>query len=112
MAKEKAQVKFKIDCEILAKFKTRCASEGVSMTSVVEGWMMGRRPAKGLKIKTETMPQRKTTVMEVIPILNEVLGNQEYYRDQIPEQFTERYQTADYACDKLAEAIDCLEGAF
>jgi hypothetical protein len=34
------------------------------------------------------------------------------YRDNIPEAFTQRYDDADNACDKLSDAISYLEEAF
>jgi hypothetical protein len=108
----KTQVKFKIDTGILSAFKARCASEGVSMTSVVQGWMESRRTSKDLKAKTLTLPQRKKTVAEVIALLDDVLSNQEQYRDLIPEQFEQRREDADHFCNNLSEAIEYLEDAF
>ena len=82
------------------------------MTSVVRQWMKTRQPSKAAKTKTLTRPQRKKAVLGYIGSLREILDNEEQYRDQIPEQFTQRYETADHFCEKLAEAIECLEDAF
>jgi hypothetical protein len=42
------------------------------------------------------------------------LAEEEEYRDNMPEnlQGSERYETADTACDNLQSAIDSLEEAF
>ena len=37
---------------------------------------------------------------------------EEDYRDRIPEEFIQRYEIADHACERLAEATACLEEAF
>ena len=50
--------------------------------------------------------------MEIIEILNNILELEETYRDNIPEQFAQRYEDAERACDQLSEAIVCLEDAF
>jgi len=112
MSNVKTQVKFKIDPDILSVFKARCASEGVSMTSVIQGWMKARYPPNGTTAKTLNKPQRRKTVLGIIGILNDVLGNEEQYRDLIPEQFAQRYEDADRCCEKVSEAISCLEDAF
>jgi hypothetical protein len=112
MSNAKTQIKFKIDTDIVSAFKARCASGGVSMTSVVRDWMKTRYPVKEVKVKTLTRPERKRAVMTIIGLLNDILENEEYYRDSIPEQFTQRFEDADHFCEKLAEAIGCLEDAF
>jgi hypothetical protein len=59
-----------------------------------------------------TRSQRKKTVCEYIGKLKDLLEKAAEYRDHIPEQFTQRYDAADTACEQLAEAIACLEDAF
>jgi hypothetical protein len=51
-------------------------------------------------------------VAEIIGLLNHIMELETEYRDNIPEQFTQRYEAADRACDSLSEAIGCLEEAF
>ena len=63
-------------------------------------------------MKICTRPGRKNAVTEYIGLLNAVLENEEQYRNLIPEQFTQRYETADHACEQLAEAIELLEDAY
>jgi hypothetical protein len=110
MAKEATQIKFTIDTGIVVAFKQRCASEGVSMASVVRKWMaVGGIDAKP---RIETVPQRRKAVADMIDLLSDILEIQEQYRDSIPEQFAQRYESADRACGQLAEAINCLEDAF
>ena len=82
------------------------------MASVIQHLMKIYHPAKEVKMKTLTRPLRKKTVLEVIGILNKVMESESEYRDNIPEQFAQRYEAADYACDMLEEALTCLEEAF
>jgi len=42
---------------------------------------------------------------------NEALDNEPSYRDNIPEQFEQRIETANHACEQLEEEIACLEDA-
>jgi len=112
MAKPMVQVKFAIDPDIVAAFKARCASEGVSMASVISKFMITCRPAKNPTTKIRTRSQRKKAVSEYIGFLENVMYNEEQYRDAIPEQFESRYETADSTCEQLAQAISCLEDAY
>ena len=106
------QVKFTIESDIVSTFKARCAAEGVSMTSVIRRWMETRQPVKDIKAKLSTRSGRKNAVTEHISLLNAVLEHEEQYRDLIPEQFAQRYETADHACGQLEEAIGLLEDAY
>jgi len=106
------QVKFTIEAETVVAFKARCAGEGVSMTSVIRRWMKSRPCARELKTNIITRPYRKKAVRETIGLLNNIMDSEAAYRDNIPEQFTQRYEDADHACELLAEAISCLEEAF
>ena len=106
------QVKFTLDTDTVNAFKAQCAAEGVSMTSVIRMWMKTRQPVKEVKAAICTRPGRKSAVTEYIRLLNAVMEKEEQYRDLIPEQFTQRYETADHTCGQLAEAIDLLEDAY
>jgi hypothetical protein len=106
------QIKFTIESDIVAAFKANCMAGGVSMTSVVCQWMRTRQPAKGAEPKPLTRPKRRIAVMKIIALLNEILTMEEQYRDSIPEQFTQRFEWSEHACDHLAEAIDNLRDAF
>jgi len=114
MPNDMTQVKFTIDHEIVSAFKSRCAERGVSMTSVIRRWMADGSHAGESKNKTrvDTRPHRRKAVLEHIASLNELLDMETNYRDNIPEQFTQRYESADRACEQLAEAIACLEDAY
>jgi hypothetical protein len=74
--------------------------------------MQTRRPSKDITTKISTRPGRKSTLAEYIGLLNDLLEKEEEYRDIIPEQFTQRYETADYTCGQLAEGIAALEDAY
>ena len=106
------QIKFTLDSDTVSAFKTRCAHEGVSMTSVIRHLMRTGQPVKEMKTKTSTRPFRKRTVLEIIDALNSILQLEAAYRDNIPEQFQSRYEAADQTCEQLTQAISCLEDAF
>jgi len=112
MADTMTQIKFTIETDIVSSFKTQCASDGVSMTSVIRQWMNSQRPTKEVRLKTLTRPQRRKAVTVIVGLLNEVLEMESQYRDSIPEQFTQRYEMSDQTCEQLAEAISSLEEAF
>jgi len=106
------QVKFTIEADIVSAFKSQCASEGVSMASTICRWMKTGQPLKAIKIKTDTRRHRRRAVMEIVALLNTIMEEEIKYRDSIPEQFEQRVEAADYACDQLSDAISCLEEAF
>jgi antitoxin component of RelBE/YafQ-DinJ toxin-antitoxin module len=112
MSKASAQVKFTIDAETVSRFKARCASGGVSMTSAVRGFMNGCQQAETVRQKTDTRPNRNRAAGEIIGALKEILQNGEEYRNRIPEQFQGRHEAADRACEQLSQAIECLEDAY
>lgn len=107
----KTQIKFKIDSDIVSAFKAQCASEGVSMTSVVERCMKSSRIISA-KSKIQTRPQRRAAVQNYIDCLEEILDSEQLYRDLIPEHFTQRYEDSDISCEKLSDAVECLRDAF
>ena len=106
------QVKFTIEADIVSAFRTRCAAEGVSMTSEIRKWMNHCLPARDARFDTSARPRRRKAVQEIIGLLNSIMDMEAEYRDGIPEQFAQRYEAADRACEMLAEAINCLEDAF
>ena len=112
MSETMKQIKFTIESDIVAAFKARCTSEGVSMTSVIRQWMKTRQPANAAQINTLTRQHRRKAVLEIIQQLNVIMDSETDYRDNIPEQFSCRYENAGHSCTQLSEAIDCLEDAF
>ena len=112
MPRETTQIKFTIDADIVSAFKLRCMSEGVSMASAVREWMKTSRPVKVTRPDTDTRPHRRKAVREIISLLEDIETRETEYRDNIPEQFSQRYDDADEACSKLSEAISSLEDAF
>ena len=110
--KEVDQIKFTIESNIVSKFKIKCKSEGVSMTSVIRQYMLTGKPAKNNKLKTDTRPQRKKAVLSIIDMLNDIMQMEQQYRDNIPEQFQSRYEISDQTCEQISQAIICLEDAF
>jgi hypothetical protein len=112
MSNSTTQIKFTIDSGIVSAFKARCASEGISMTSVIRQWMGEQQPVGYLKLKTSSRPKRRKAVSDIVSLLNEVLVMEERYRDSIPEQFPQRYECSDRSCEYISEAIDALKEAF
>ena len=112
MANTMARVKFTLDSGTVSAFKARCMSEGVSMTSAIRQCMRTHQPIRDVKTKTLTRPRRKKAVTEIVSLLSDILEKEEAYRDLIPEQFTQRQEVADQFCERLEEAIACLEDAF
>ena len=112
MGEAMTQVKFTIESSTVSAFKSRCASEGVSMASAIRQFMSTCRTTKEMKPKTHTRPLRRITVVETISVLNNVLDAEAAYRDDIPWQFAQRYEAADHACEMIEEAIASLEEAF
>jgi hypothetical protein len=106
------QVKFTIEEEIVEAFKIRCAAEGVSMASVVRRWMMDGQPVRAVSINSDTRKRRRAAVAHIVCLLTSVLNREAGYRDNIPEQFEQRIEAADLACDQLADAISILTEAF
>ena len=105
-------MKFTIEADIVSAFKAQCASEGVSMAAAICRWMKTSQPFKAVKIKMDTRRHRRKAVAEIVGLLNALLAEESRYRDSIPEQFGQRIEAADYACDQLADAISSLEEAF
>jgi len=112
MTKEMLQIKFTLETDIVSTFKARCAEEGVSMTSEIRRFMKDCRPTRYRTLKILTRPQRKKAVLEIIVLLKNIMALEVDYRDAIPEQFAQRYETADQTCERLVEAISSLEEAF
>ena len=112
MPNKMTQIKFSIDSDIVSVFKARCSSKGISMTSVIRDWMIDRQPTGIIKPHTLSRPKRRRAVAEIIGLLEDVLEREEQYRDSIPEQFAQRYEWSDHACEHIAEAVDSLREAF
>ena len=106
------QAKFTIESDIVSDFKARCSSEGVSMASAIREFMRSGRPSKPFAIKTDTRAHRRETIQGIIGFLSEIMDSEACYRDSIPEQFTQRYESADEACERLSEAISTLEEVY
>jgi len=112
MDKTMTQIKFTVDPEIATTFKARCAVDGISMTSAFRQWVIVGSQAKEVGVKASDRPRRRKVVREIIDSLNSVLDLEADYRDSIPEQFAQRYEAADRACEMLEEAIACLIEAY
>jgi hypothetical protein len=112
MDKTMTQIKFTIESDVVAAFKARCEKEAVSMTSEIRRFMSTSRPSKALETRRFTRPLRRKAMKEIIGVLTGILESEAEYREKIPEQFEQRIEAADMACEQLAEAIACLEEVF
>ena len=112
MSSKMIQVKYTIEADIVSGFKDRCKSEGISMTSVIRQIMKTNHFDSNTRKTPHTRPMRRKAVQEITDFLRLILVLEEQYRDSIPEQFEQRIETADHACEHLSEAIVCLEEAF
>ena len=113
MPKNVTQIKFTIDTDVVSVFRARCEAEGVSMASVILQFMKTCQPTKIIrKTKLDSRALRKKAVMEIMTLLDDLLQRETNYRDNIPEQFQSRYETADHACEQMELAISYLDDAF
>jgi hypothetical protein len=109
---DKIQIKFSIESEIVSEFKSQCSSKGVSMTSEIRQFMKACRSTRDTKIKIQTRPQRRKAVRKIIALLNDIMVIESQYCENIPEQFAQKQEEAEYACEYLSDAIASLEEAF
>jgi len=65
------------------------------------------------KARRETLEELHTKITDLKDILEEVMREEEEYRDNMPENLhgSERYEKADEACSALYEAVSQLEEA-
>ena len=82
------------------------------MTSAIRQFMQLYQPFKEIKLKINTRPMRKKAVQDIVKLLNNIMLMEEAYRDAIPEQFTQRHDDADQACEQLSELITSLDEVF
>ena len=63
------------------------------------------------KARRKSIQDVANQLEELKSTLTEIQGEEEEYRDNIPEnlQGSQQYETADEACDTLSEAVDGLE---
>ena len=80
------------------------------MTSVILGWMKSRHPTYGTRATKDR--SKKRPWQERLPYNNDVLDNEEQYRDVISEQVAQRHEGASHFCEKMSEAISYSEDAF
>ena len=76
MANRMTQLKFTLEYDLVAAFKRRCASNGVSMASAIRQFMGTSAPKRDVCVKTITRPQRKKAVLCALKLLNEVLRDE------------------------------------
>jgi hypothetical protein len=112
MSADMTQIKFTIESNIVAAFKSRCAAEGTSMTAVIRRWMKTCHPSKDPKFGLLTRPQRRKAVQEIIGALNKLAESEGDYRDNIPEAFEQRREAAEHTCENFEEALGYLEDAY
>ena len=111
------QLKITVDKEIASAFKAACTTANVSMATVLTQFMTDySNTAKTRKKQAapdySSRQRRRVATHAIIRQLSQIKSFEEEYMDKIPEQFTQRYEEAEHACNQLTEAIDCLEEVF
>jgi len=71
-------------------------------------------PGRGYSPNLETRDKRRAVVRRILSQLEEILGNEQNYRDNIPENLrdSEVFHMAEYHVELLEEAIEALELAY
>ena len=112
------QVKVSLKPETAAAFKTACAANDVSMTSVISQFIAkycGAAIKKGgYSPDLSTKRQRRAAVRSIIHLLDRIKTNEEQYQDNIPDnlQGSATFQAAEDTISLLTEALDLLEMAY
>ena len=63
------------------------------------------------KIRRKALAQIQEQIDALRDELESLMGEEEEYRDNMPETMYARYEAADEACGNLSSAIDSLEEA-
>ena len=107
------QVKVSVDPTVAASFKSACATENISMATVLTQYMakhsnivLGKKSQPALSTKR----QRRAAVLRVIQQLERIKVSEETYLDRIPENLrsSDAFENADHWISALDEAIDLL----
>jgi len=112
------QLKVSIEQELAEGFKKRCISNGISMaerlTQLLEVETGAKLVRKGNVFNLDTRKQRRTTIREIVAMLEAVKDREEAYASNIPANLQGgiAYEAAEQAIDALEEAICLLEDAF
>jgi hypothetical protein len=111
-------MKVSLKPETAAAFKTACAANDVSMTSVISQFIAqycGIATKKGgYSPDLSTKRQRRAALRSIIHLLDRIKTNEEQYQDNIPDnlQGSMVFQTAEDTISALNDAIDLLETAY
>jgi len=111
-----AQVKISVNPELAASFKSACAESGVSMTSVLSGFMADFSNA-GHKTNTHclaTRRQRRAAVKRLIGHLELIRTAEVRYMENIPPnlQGSLVYERAEETVSLIEEVAEMLTSAY
>lgn len=112
------QIKFSINPETAAAFKTACAAANVSMAGIISEFMTNytERPANSTAnaVKVATRRQRRATVKVILSQIEQLLFAEECYRDNIPEnlQGSKWFESAEQSIAVMQEIIELLEEVY
>jgi hypothetical protein len=112
------QVKVSVRPELAVAFKTACASNSVSVTGVLSGFMEAysntNTPKNGYAPNLSTKRQRRASARRILEQLERIRENEQNYMDNIPAnlQGSEVFLFAEYCVELVGEAIEALETAY
>ena len=114
------QVKVSVVPDIAAAFKAACADSGASMASVLSKFMVDysqttlKSQVMAVNKPFDTRLKRRKAIKNIITQLEQLISDEENYRDNIPEnlQNSMRYDTAEQSIERMNEAICLLDEAY
>ena len=117
-SKNYTQLKVSLNPKTVAAFKAACASNNVSMASIISQFIS---QYCGIAIKKggyspdlSTKRQRRAAIRSIIQLLDRIKTNEEQYLNNIPDnlQGSVVFDAAEHCISALDEAIDLLETAY
>ena len=117
-SKNYTQLKVSLNPETVALFKAACATNDVSMTSVISQFISqycGVATKKGgYSPNLSTKRQRRAAVRSIINMLERIKTNEEIYHDNIPDNLhgSMAFELAEASISALNDSIDSLESAY
>ena len=113
------QLKISVDPELVAAFKAKCISEGVSMASEISKFMTVKTSGVSSPPLVSTLPygtrqKRRKAISKMIAMLTDIKDAEQGYLDRIPVnlQSSDLYEAAEETVGILEEAADILLEAY
>jgi len=111
---KKVQVKVYVDAEIATQFKQKCDKNGISMTSLISGFMAEKSQTVTALDALETRRQRRKAVKIITAKLEAIIWKENRYMSNFPENLKNSsvYDTVEQTIDFLEEALNSLNEAY